>query len=171
MGIFDFLRKKNINSRGEERKVTYFLYPVDRQSVETCSEKEIISIKDYVKNITTVSIAKQHLNRFKLIISGYDNDTRELYEIPEVCVWARDCFQKIPYLIYFLDHASTYPFISWLLGPISKTVAFSKEFESTFSTKLTEVMIRSSHAASEYIITLGGDDNLFLLFSTQRKAN
>ncbi|MGA3207969.1 MAG: hypothetical protein ABSE05_09085 [Syntrophales bacterium] len=171
MGIFDFFRKKSVNSRGEEIKVTYFRYPVDRQSVETCSDKEIISIKDYVKNITTVSIAKQRLNRFKLTINGYGGDTRELYEIPEVCVWARDCFQKIPYLIYFLDHASTYPFVSWLLGPISKTEAFSKEFESTFSDKLTEVMISCSYAASEYIITLGGNDNLFLLFSSQRTAS
>jgi hypothetical protein len=154
-----------------ETKVTYFLYPVDRQSIETCSENEIISVKDYVKNITTVSIAKQRLNRFKLSVSGYGNDTRELYEIPEVCVWARNCFKKIPYLIYFLDDASTYPFVSWLLGPISKTIAFSKRFESIFTTKLTEVMLNSSHAASEYIITLGGDDNLFLLFSTQRRAS
>jgi hypothetical protein len=170
MGIFDFFKRKTANSKGEERKVTLFLYPVDRQSVETRSEKEIISIKDYIKDITTVSIAKQRLNRFKLTISGYDNDARELYEIPEVCVWARDCFQKIPYLLYFLDDASTYPFVSWILGPISKAVAFSKEFESTFSTKLTDVMITSSYAASEYVITLGGDDKLFLLFSTQRTS-
>jgi hypothetical protein len=165
-GIFESEKIRRSNS--EKNIITSFLYPVNRHSVETCSENEIISIKDYVKNVTMVSIAKQCLKRFTLTISGYDNDPRELYEIHDVCVWARESFLKIPYLIYFLDNASTNRFVAWLLGPLSKAEAFSKSFESKFTKKLTKVMISSGFAASEYINSLGGDDKLFLLFSTQR---
>ncbi|UVJ44300.1 hypothetical protein NVV94_01405 [Pseudomonas sp. LS1212] len=44
--------------------------------------------------------------KLTLVISGYDNDTRELFEIPEVCRYLRGIDQAWPFWFFFLTPSS-----------------------------------------------------------------
>lgn len=45
--------------------------------------------------------------RFELLFEGYDDDPRELWEIPEVVEFARNLDAEFPYWFYFLEKAGT----------------------------------------------------------------
>jgi len=54
----------------------------------------------------------------ELKITGYEDDPRELFEIPEVCNWARAIFESSPGLWFFLGKASQLHFLGWMCGPV-----------------------------------------------------
>lgn len=155
-------------SQPKEQRIMLFLYPVARQSVETCSEEELKTMKGYVQDLAKLSLARRELHRFTLTISGYDDDPRELYEVPEVCSWARDTLEKIPHLPFFLDDPSTGRLVTWVLGPLPKAEVLTEGFGNKFKPKLLEVLVTSTMTAEMYFAGLGGSDDLVIALIAER---
>lgn len=83
----------------EEEKV--FVIGISRETVE---EYDISSLKDWNNAILKNKEARDCI--YLLNINGYDDDPRELYEIPEVVAFIRKAILKNPELFYFLDEES-----------------------------------------------------------------
>jgi hypothetical protein len=66
-------------------------------------------IKPVVEVIDSVSLKEKlskgdPFQKIAITISGYDNTADELWEIPEVRVWANRLINKIPYLFYYIEN-------------------------------------------------------------------
>lgn len=92
--------------------------------------------------------------RSKIVISfAYNDDTRELYEIPEVVKYIKDIFKIFPHLVYFLlpNQQTLLSFIFCLID--AKVLSKSNEKaqinvdESLFKAKLNEI--------ADYVKTYG----------------
>jgi hypothetical protein len=89
---------------------------------------------------------KTYYNKLNIIVYGYDNDNRELYEISEVRTYLDFLDKSFPYWFYFinLDIPKSHSFLSVLItclcklefiGPDvngTKTVEFSIEDQKNF---------------------------------------
>jgi hypothetical protein len=69
-------------------------------------ERRTTRLYDLLRTLTdTPKRAWTHRERLCFIISGYDDDARELYEIPEVCTHFKQVTAQWPYWFHFLAHA------------------------------------------------------------------
>ena len=69
------------------------------------SKREVIN-KDYKRIINSLEIFKEAGTEAKsklfLVFDGYNNDKREIYEIPEIRNFVKYIYNKYKYLFYFL---------------------------------------------------------------------
>jgi hypothetical protein len=78
---------------------TLLFLTIDRKSIETSNLKDIDDSLNY--------FIKKGVRNFKsklvIQVDGYDDDPREIFEIPAVKVYYTKVFAKYPHLIYFLS--------------------------------------------------------------------
>ncbi|MGA2434845.1 MAG: hypothetical protein ABSG25_06125 [Bryobacteraceae bacterium] len=73
-------------------------------SKEEIKTNDIISIGQMIGLCHQTLKNKRQLKTFTVAISGYDDESRELYEISEVCSWCMEVFKKYPEVFCFLDN-------------------------------------------------------------------
>jgi len=80
-------------------------------SKEQVFQKDVSMFKTIIENtcIPQIRLADHPLvcSPVELFISGYDNDTRELWDIPEAVEWYKTLYKNYPYVPYFLSPRST----------------------------------------------------------------
>jgi hypothetical protein len=79
----------------------YFV--ICRQQVETF---ELESSLDFLRSLVPTKHPEHawaHKGRLSLVISGYDTDPRELFEIPEACRYLRELDKHWPFWLFFLN--------------------------------------------------------------------
>lgn len=140
------------------RKIRLFMLPVQRKDIEHPSDEGLHYITESITDLARVWIAEGKPSRTELTISGYDDDPRELYEIPEVCQWANQIFNQFPALLFFITSASIDRFTGWLCGPVSRQAVTSQEFAEKFaSTRKRCVSIAIGPKSSDFLISVGAD--------------
>jgi hypothetical protein len=77
-------------------------FQVRRKEIERCSTKR--ALKWLHQLVSTRSIAWENRNSLALEVSGYDQDPRELYQIPEVCSFFKKLHKSWPYWFFFSTH-------------------------------------------------------------------
>jgi len=59
---------------------------------------------DFMSRVCSNKLLLTHLReKIEIGIHGYNNETKELHEIPEVRTWVSQIFSKVPGLTYFLS--------------------------------------------------------------------
>jgi hypothetical protein len=96
--------------------------------------------------------------RVELTISGYGTDPRELYEIPEVCDWARRTVRDVPVLPFFLTSVSLDRLAGWLCGPHSTTAFSDPKFPEKFQAARTACVVKAVAESSQFLARLGADN-------------
>lgn len=79
----------------------YFV--ISRQQVETF---ELESSLDFLRSLVPTKHPEHawaYKGRLSLVISGYDTDPRELFEIPAVCRYLRELDKEWPFWLFFLN--------------------------------------------------------------------
>lgn len=117
--------------------------------------------------IAASCVKEGRLHKITLTISGYDSDPRELYEIPEVCTWARDTFKALTSLWFFLDDDSRDRFIGWLCGPFTHKDIQSSDFIQQLNNKRMECAVTSFAAASDFLERNGASKEMISNFYFQ----
>ncbi len=97
----DFIWKLNNDIKHE---FDYILLSIDKKEIESQSMNSVImflekitSTKEFIRNVQ---------GKVDLVITGYDHDSRELYEIPEVSSWLIKFQNVFKYLFFFLSTKS-----------------------------------------------------------------
>jgi hypothetical protein len=57
---------------------------------------------------------KKYKNNIVFQIDGYNDDPREIYEIPEIKAFYKKVFEKYPYMLYFLSNINSND--AWVLA-------------------------------------------------------
>jgi hypothetical protein len=96
--------------------LTYF---ASREQVES---RDISDALQFFVRLLEPETAKRFKSWVLFGISGYDEDPRELYEIPDVRLWMRELDDLFPYWFYFLSkHSSTMEFVTFSLCDYMET--------------------------------------------------
>lgn len=78
---------------------TLLFLTIDRKSIETSNLKDIDdSLNHFIKNGV-----RNFKSKLAIQVDGYDDDPREIFEIPDVKVYYTKVFAKYPHLMYFLS--------------------------------------------------------------------
>ncbi|MFJ7982400.1 hypothetical protein ACIQ1D_19240 [Lysinibacillus xylanilyticus] len=103
-----------------EIKKTLLGLPIDRADVE---KGDIRQVTKFFENI--VASKSVFKNSVMLSISGYDFDTRELFEIDEVRQFITKLINRVPYLFYYVHLEECFP---WMMGCYSDSVTTARPF-------------------------------------------
>jgi hypothetical protein len=147
------------------------MLPVERRDIEHPSAAGREYVTESIADLARLWIAEGRPSRAMLTISGYDDDPRELYEIPEVCQWANRTLNEFPVLPFFLTDASLDPFVGWLCGPVSKHAITSPEFWKKFTDAKMRCYTKASAESSEYLMRMGADGPTISKFYFQIMAD
>lgn len=77
------------------------MYMVGREDVDTGDFNKIDSF--FKRLLISREMVQSCKGKIWLSIHGYDDDPRELYEIPEVCKWVKTAEAIVKFWFYFLD--------------------------------------------------------------------
>ena len=66
------------------------------------------------------------------MISGYDDDPRELYQIPEVVSYIKDLNSKLPFWLYFVNTADK-RFFSWMIACLCQAMRLDQDEETIYA--------------------------------------
>ena len=155
----------NATQDAERRIVT--VLPIPRDAVEHVSDVTRDTLERIVGGFAATCVEERRLRKITLMISGYDSDPRELYEIPEVCAWARDAFKSLPSLWFFLDDASRDRFIGWLCGPVAQKDIQSPDFLQRLDTTREWIAVSSTAASSDFLERAGASKEMASTFYFQ----
>ena len=70
--------------------------------------------------------------KYVLLISGYDDDHRELYQIPEVVSFIKDLNSKLPFWLYFVNTADK-RFFSWMIACLCQAMSLDQDEETIYA--------------------------------------
>jgi len=152
-----------------ETRIT--MLPIERKDIENMSAAGFQYLDDAINYLARLSITEEILNKAELTISGYDDDPRELYEIPEVCQWAKETVIKFPVLLFFLKDTSIDRFIGWICGPLSKQEVNSPEFLKKYEETRMEYCTKAVMESSEFFLNMGADKTTISKFYFQDMAD
>lgn len=94
-------------------------YLASRDDVESCNISGALGL---LRRLLEPGKAQHFKRKLLFGISGYDDDPRELYEIPEVRPWMKKLDEAFPYWFYFLNReASTLEFVTFSLCDFVQT--------------------------------------------------
>ncbi|MGD7023037.1 hypothetical protein ACQCVK_10605 [Rossellomorea vietnamensis] len=95
--------------------------------------------------------AKDYSNGVTLLFEGYDEDQREIYQIPEVRKWVKLLLNKVPHLFYYLcDFTESITMIYLCVAKIKNVSAFRnrKNCEMEFESELRDYIIEAVYKYS-----------------------
>ena len=70
--------------------------------------------------------------KYVLLISGYDDNPRELYQIPEVVSFIKDLNSKLPFWLYFVNTADK-RFFSWMIACLCQAMSLDQDEETIYA--------------------------------------
>jgi len=131
--------------------------PVERKDIEHLSENGLQCLTEDITTLARLWITEETPSTAELTISGYDDDPRELYEIPEVCRWAKEIIKEFPVLLFFLKDTSIDRFITWISGPLSRQEIVSPEFLKKHGEMKAKYCFEAIAEAFEFFARIGVD--------------
>jgi hypothetical protein len=143
------------------------LFPILREEIECLSDANRQELETKVLEFATLCVLEGKLRKLTLTISGYDHDPRELFEIPEVCAWAKDAYRFLPGLWFFLDDAARDRFVGWLCGPFTRKEIEKSDFLQRLDEKMTECMEYSVAASADILEKAGATKEMISAFYVQ----
>ena len=70
--------------------------------------------------------------KYVFLISGYDEDQRELYQIPEVVSFIKNLNSKLPFWLYFVN-TSDKKFFSWMIACLCQAMSLDQDDETIYA--------------------------------------
>lgn len=113
------------------------LFMIDREDIESLNFDNLTTVFERFE--VNPELVKHLRSKVEVSISGYDNDSRELFDIPEVVKWVKGAFPKVDGWFYFLTNDRISAFLKVLFichtkfkkeknGKLSYQKSDSKEF-------------------------------------------
>lgn len=138
------------------------LFPVERAMIE--KQTGFRKLEEFIRGQAKLMKEKGEYFPFTLTISGYDLDSRQLFEIAEVCDWSRKCIEKLPGLFYFLDKTSKKAFTGWPCGPMSPKKITSDKFQKRYWTEFDSRFKQGFLEGEEYLRECGVSESMINSF-------
>ena len=80
----------------------YTVLQIPQEAIQNCDTSEYVTLLHGATD--SLQSFESAFQRYVFLVSGYDNDQRELYQIPEVVRFIKDLNSKLPFWLYFVKH-------------------------------------------------------------------
>ena len=77
----------------------YTVLQISQEIIQNCDTLEYVALLHGITD--SLQSFEAAFQKYVFLISGYDDDPRELYQIPEVVSFIKDLNSKLPFWLYF----------------------------------------------------------------------
>ena len=108
----------------------YTVLQISQEAIQNCDTSEYVTqLHGITDSLQSFEAAFQ---RYVFLISGYDDDPRELYQIPEVVSFIKDLNSKLPFWLYFVN-TSDKRFFSWMIACLCQAMSLDQDDETIYA--------------------------------------
>jgi hypothetical protein len=108
----------------------YIILQISQRNILNCDSSEYVTLmQGSTKSIQSFEAAFQ---KYVFLVSGYDEDSRELYQIPEVVKFIKDLNNVLPFWLYFVN-TSDKKFFSWMIACLCQAMSLDQDDETIYA--------------------------------------
>ncbi len=108
----------------------YIVLQIPQEAIQNCDTSEYVTLLHGATD--SLQSFESAFQRYVFLISGYDNDQRELYQIPEVVWFKKDLNSKLPFWLYFIN-TSDKKFFSWMIACLCQAMSLDQDEETIYA--------------------------------------
>ena len=108
----------------------YIVLQIPQEAIQNCDTSEYVTL--LYGTTGSLQLFESAFQRYVLSVSGYDNDLRELYQIPEVVSFIKDLNSKLPFWLYFVNTADK-RFFSWMIACLCQAMSLDQDEETIYA--------------------------------------
>jgi len=108
----------------------YIVLQISQENIKDCNTSEYVTLLHGATG--TIQSFEVAFQRYVFLISGYDDDPRELYQIPEVVSFIKDLNSKLPFWLYFVN-TSDKRFFSWMIACLCRAMSLDQDEETIYA--------------------------------------
>ena len=108
----------------------YTVLQISQEAIQNYDTSEYVTL---INGITdSLQSFEAAFQRYVFLISGYDDDPRELYQIPEVASFIKDLNSKLPFWLYFVNTGDK-RFFSWMIACLCRAISLDQDEETIYA--------------------------------------
>jgi len=108
----------------------YTVLQISQEAIQNCNTSEYVTqLHGITGSLQSLEVAFQ---RYVFLIYGYDDDPRELYQIPEVVSFIKGLNSKLPFCLYFVN-TSDKKFFSWMIACLCQAMSLDQDEETIYA--------------------------------------
>ena len=109
----------------------HIVLQISQRNIQDCDTSEYVTLLHGGATGSLQSF-EEAFQKYVLLISGYDDDHRELYQIPEVVSFIKDLNSKLPFWLYFVN-TSDKKFFSWMIACLCQAMSLVQDEETIYA--------------------------------------
>ena len=107
----------------------YIVLQISQEAIQNCDTSEYVTLLHGITG--SLQSFEAAFQRYVFLISGYDDDPRELYQIPEVVSFIKGLNSKLPFWLYFVNTADK-RFFSWMTACLCQAMSLDQDEETIY---------------------------------------
>ena len=108
----------------------YIVLQISQEAIQNCDTSEYVTLLHGATG--SLQSFEEAFQKYVLLISGYDDDASELYQIPEVVSFIKDLNSKLPFWLYFVN-TSDKKFFSWMIACLCQAMSLDQDEDTIYS--------------------------------------
>ena len=108
----------------------YTVLQISQEAIQNCDTSEYVTILHGATG--SLQSFEAAFQRYVFLISGYDDDPRELYQIPVVVSFIKDLNSKLPFWMYFVN-TSDKRFFSWMIACLCQAMSLDQDEKTIYA--------------------------------------
>jgi len=108
----------------------YIDLQIPQEAIQNCDTSEYVTLLHGATG--SLQSFEEAFQKYVLLISGYDDDASELYQIPEVVSFIKDLNSKLPFWLYFVN-TSDKKFFSWMIACLCRAMSLDQDEETIYA--------------------------------------
>ena len=108
----------------------YIVLQISQEAIQNCDSSEYVTL--LYGPTGSLQSFEAAFQKYALLISGYDDDQRELYQIPEVVSFIKDLNSKLPFWLYFVNTGDK-RFFSWMIACLCQAMSLDQDEETIYA--------------------------------------
>ena len=109
----------------------HIVLQISQRNIQDCDTSEYVTLLHGGATGSLQSF-EEAFQKYVLLISGYDDDHRELYQIPEVVSFIKDLNSKLPFWLYFVNTTDK-RFFSWMIACLCQAMSLDQDDETIYA--------------------------------------
>ena len=108
----------------------YIVLQIPQEAIQNCDTSDYVTLLHGITD--SLQSFEAAFQRYVFLISGYDDDPRELYQIPVVVSFIKDLNSKLPFWLYFVNTADK-RFFSWIIVCLCRAMSLDQDEETIYA--------------------------------------
>ena len=108
----------------------YIVLQIHQEAIQNCNTSEYVTLLNGATG--SLQSFEAAFQRYVFLISGYDDDPRGLYQIPEVVSFIKDLNSKLPFWLYFVNTGDK-RFFSWIIACLCQAMSLDQDEETIYA--------------------------------------